>query len=100
MKKLLTILSLTTALSLAVPAFAAPPPPPSYHGGNPHHVNAGYHHRHHLPPRPSYYHHSRPGFTIYTGMPYHMHRIGWYDDYYWRPHRISPYINTGIYIRF
>ena len=115
MKKVLSVLSLITILSLTSPAFAGPgghggPAGHGPHGGGGHRIHAGAHHRPHIAPR----HHHHGGIRIYTGHyprharwygyrhgywgnPWCDYRLGWCDDFYGP---IRPFGGMGVSIRF
>lgn len=112
MKKVLSILSLVTILSMFTPVFAAPGGGHGGHHGN-HRIHVGTHHRPHITPR-----HHHGGIRIHLGScPRHGHwrfyrssywdntwcdyRLGFVDPYYCRS--ILPYmpVNSAAFsIRF
>ena len=120
MKKVLSVLGLIGILSLAAPVNAVPiggpgGPHGGHHGGQMVVAGPNYGHR---PPRggrqwgpPPPPHYNRGGAIVggvlarrsYWGYPYCDYRLGWCDDFYYRPCPPPPLpagFSTGVFIRF
>lgn len=110
MKKVLSVLGLLSVLSLVLPANAAPPPPKYGHNGSQIIVSgSSYVNR---PPVRRYNRYAPPprhyGNRVFVrhgcwNNPYYNGRLGWCDDFYFRPCPPPPPhsgFSTGVFIRF